>query len=324
MRSARRRGAWHLSDDANESRRGFLLNHLISEELPTARGRVSNSDPVTGQAGWYDVRVRIYPRRPTTPRRLAAVRADARRPRASGARRAPAGLRGRPHRERGEAHDSTRVGHRPQRLRRLPCLRDLVQGMEHLRRGRPDERTSTPTTRSRTAPSSTACRPSRSASSRTRRRCTSRSPVLHCEDPPRACRSVRPALRTSARRTASSLVDYDKCIGCKYCSWACPYGARELDEQQKVMKRHPVRRPHLRREPAGARPPAFLRARLPDQRAPVRRHPRRESVVSKAIRERSGYALMPEWGTQPANHYLPRRRTEAQARKTSWCAPTTR
>ncbi len=35
-----------------------------------------------------------------------------------------------------------------------------------------------------------------------------------------------------------------------------------------------------------------------------------ESVVSKAIQERAGYALMPEWGTRPANHYLPRRRTE--------------
>src|SRR6266566_4444055 len=31
------------------------------------------------------------------------------------------------------------------------------------------------------------------------------------------------------------LVDYDKCIGCKYCAWACPYGARELDEGRKVM-----------------------------------------------------------------------------------------
>jgi hypothetical protein len=30
-----------------------------------------------------------------------------------------------------------------------------------------------------------------------------------------------------------------------------------------------------------------------------------------AIRERGGYPLMPEQGTQPANHYLPRRRTEA-------------
>jgi anaerobic selenocysteine-containing dehydrogenase len=54
-------GAWHLSPDANESQRGFLLNHLIREELPVAGGgTVSNSDPITGQAAWYDVRVRIY------------------------------------------------------------------------------------------------------------------------------------------------------------------------------------------------------------------------------------------------------------------------
>ena len=57
-------GAWGLSDDANESQRGFLLNHLISEELPSAAGRLSNSDPITGQAGWYDVRVRISAAQP--------------------------------------------------------------------------------------------------------------------------------------------------------------------------------------------------------------------------------------------------------------------
>jgi hypothetical protein len=55
-------GAWNLTPDANESKKGFLLNHLISEELPAhdAGEHVSNSDPITGQAGWYDVRVRIY------------------------------------------------------------------------------------------------------------------------------------------------------------------------------------------------------------------------------------------------------------------------
>ena len=55
------KGAWSLSDQANESEKGFLLNHLISEELRSADGssRVSNADPITGQAGWYDVRVRI-------------------------------------------------------------------------------------------------------------------------------------------------------------------------------------------------------------------------------------------------------------------------
>ncbi|GAB4349261.1 MAG: molybdopterin oxidoreductase family protein [Gammaproteobacteria bacterium] len=56
-------GAWGLSPDADEARKGFLLNHLINEELPPnpAGDHVSNSDPVTGQAAWYDLRVRIYP-----------------------------------------------------------------------------------------------------------------------------------------------------------------------------------------------------------------------------------------------------------------------
>jgi anaerobic selenocysteine-containing dehydrogenase len=55
------KGAWQLAPGADESRLGFLLNHLISEELPFGQGTISNSDPVTGQAGWYDVRVRIRP-----------------------------------------------------------------------------------------------------------------------------------------------------------------------------------------------------------------------------------------------------------------------
>jgi anaerobic selenocysteine-containing dehydrogenase len=55
-------GAWNLDKNANESKQGFLLNHLIAEELPSKNGEtpMSNSDPVTGQAGWYDVRVRVY------------------------------------------------------------------------------------------------------------------------------------------------------------------------------------------------------------------------------------------------------------------------
>jgi anaerobic selenocysteine-containing dehydrogenase len=54
------KGAWSLTDKADESEKGFLLNHLISEELTSANGgKVSNADPITGQAGWYDVRVRI-------------------------------------------------------------------------------------------------------------------------------------------------------------------------------------------------------------------------------------------------------------------------
>src|SRR6187455_3390024 len=72
-------GAWQLEAGADEARKGFLLNHLISDELPTETGSISNSDPVTGQAGWYDVRVRIRPAgadepAETSPRFAAAAR----------------------------------------------------------------------------------------------------------------------------------------------------------------------------------------------------------------------------------------------------------
>ncbi len=54
-------GTWGLSEDASEATAGFLLNHLISECLPGSRGerRLTNSDPVTGQAAWFDLRVRV-------------------------------------------------------------------------------------------------------------------------------------------------------------------------------------------------------------------------------------------------------------------------
>jgi anaerobic selenocysteine-containing dehydrogenase len=57
----KRAGAWNLAADAKEARRGFLINHIISELLPE-RGdgqRYANADPVTGQAAWYDLRVRV-------------------------------------------------------------------------------------------------------------------------------------------------------------------------------------------------------------------------------------------------------------------------
>ena len=57
----KRGGAWALDKDVPEARRGFLMNHLIHELLPPKGDgmRWSNSDPITGQAAWYDLRVRI-------------------------------------------------------------------------------------------------------------------------------------------------------------------------------------------------------------------------------------------------------------------------
>jgi Fe-S-cluster-containing dehydrogenase component len=134
---------------------------------------------------------------------------------------------------------------------------------------------------------------------------------LHCEDPP--CVPVCPTGASYKRKEDGIvLVDYDKCIGCKYCAWACPYGARELDEVRQVMTKCTlcVDRIYSDALPPEERKPACVMAcptgaRLfGDVKDP-------DSEVSMAIRERGGYALMPEWQTRPANRYLPRHITPA-------------
>jgi Fe-S-cluster-containing dehydrogenase component len=132
---------------------------------------------------------------------------------------------------------------------------------------------------------------------------------LHCADPP--CVPVCPTGASYKRKEDGIvLVDYDKCIGCKYCAWACPYGARELDEKRQVMTKCTLCVDRIYDEQLAPedRKPACVKAcptnaRLfGDVNDPT-------SEVAQAIRERGGYALMPEWNTQPANQYLPRRQT---------------
>ncbi|GMV30987.1 MAG: formate dehydrogenase [Rhodanobacteraceae bacterium] len=75
----KQRGAWKLAADAPESRQGFLLNHVITELLPPREDghRYANADPVTGQAAWFDLRVRIEKAQDApddAPHRIEAVR----------------------------------------------------------------------------------------------------------------------------------------------------------------------------------------------------------------------------------------------------------
>ena len=68
---AKRPGAWALAEDAPEATRAVLLNPLIHELLPEQGDgmRWMNADPVTGQAAWYDLRVRLEPAEaPAEPR----------------------------------------------------------------------------------------------------------------------------------------------------------------------------------------------------------------------------------------------------------------
>ena len=57
----KRKGAWALDPNAPEATKGFLINHLIHELQPNKGDghRWSNSDPVTGQAAWFDLKVKL-------------------------------------------------------------------------------------------------------------------------------------------------------------------------------------------------------------------------------------------------------------------------
>ena len=130
---------------------------------------------------------------------------------------------------------------------------------------------------------------------------------LHCEDPP--CVPVCPTGASYKRKEDGIvLVDYDKCIGCNYCAWACPYGARELDETKQVMTKCTlcVDRIYSTTLPPSERQPACVLACPTNARLFGDIHDP-ESQVSQLIEARSGYTLMPEWETRPAYHYLPRK-----------------
>ena len=157
---------------------------------------------------------------------------------------------------------------------------------------------------------------------------------LHCETPD--CVTVCPT-GASYKRAEDGivLVDEDKCIGCQLCAWACPYGAREIalphpkapasdagcaDSKRGTMQKCTLCVDRIYNETLDERdrqPACVLacptRARMfGDLGDP-------DSNVSKAVAEREGFALMPEFGYRPVNRYLPprTRRDAATAQATA-------
>lgn len=134
---------------------------------------------------------------------------------------------------------------------------------------------------------------------------------LHCETP--ACVTVCPT-GASYKRAEDGivLVDEDKCIGCKLCSWACPYGAREYSEVEGVMKKCTLcvdRIYNAQLDPVD-RVPACVQA-CPTKARHFGDLGDPDSDVSKLVAAREGVALMPELGYQPVNRYLPPRARRA-------------
>jgi len=134
---------------------------------------------------------------------------------------------------------------------------------------------------------------------------------LHCEEP--ACVTVCPT-GASYKRAEDGivLVNPDTCIGCKLCSWACPYGAREFDEDAGVMKKCTLCIDRIYNEtlPEEDRVPACV-ATCPASARHFGDLGDPDSAVSRLVQERGGVELMPELGYKPVNRYLPPRRGRA-------------
>ncbi|MEM8848783.1 MAG: 4Fe-4S dicluster domain-containing protein [Pseudomonadota bacterium] len=134
---------------------------------------------------------------------------------------------------------------------------------------------------------------------------------LHCDDAP--CVTVCPTGASYKRiEDGIVLVNEDACMGCGLCAWACPYGARELDQAAGIMKKctlcvdriYNEELPEEDREPACVRTcPAGAR-HFGDLADP-------NSDVSRLVTERGGVDLLPEKGTRPVNQYLPPRVKDA-------------
>lgn len=133
---------------------------------------------------------------------------------------------------------------------------------------------------------------------------------FHCEDAP--CVPVCPT-GASYKRAEDGivLVNEDLCIGCGLCAWACPYGAREMDADQGVMKKCTLCIDRIYNENMEEidRVPACV-STCPTGARHFGDYGDPDSDVSRLVRERGGFTLMPGMA-QPTAHYLPPRPRKA-------------
>ncbi len=158
-------------------------------------------------------------------------------------------------------------------------------------------------------------------------------PVLcnHCKDA--ACVRVCPSGATTRREDGTVVVDYNKCIGCRYCMMACPYGSRSFYAGESQYFPRQALTPYEKLGRSQHQTGVVMKCNFCQERIEkglkqgLKPGMDREatpacvincmakarffgdlddpgSEVSRLIRERRGSQLHPEFGTDPSVYYL--------------------
>ena len=163
-------------------------------------------------------------------------------------------------------------------------------------------------------------------------------PCLHCEEAP--CVKVCPVGATWIRKDGIVAMDYNRCIGCRYCEVACPYDVRRFNWEASANKTNPYQptwgSPEIERRARGVvEKCTFCSHRIDrglalgltpgiDREAtpacvnicPVNArvfgdHNDPESPLSKFVQENDTFRLRVDFGTEPAVHYVRPEKEEA-------------
>jgi Fe-S-cluster-containing dehydrogenase component len=156
-------------------------------------------------------------------------------------------------------------------------------------------------------------------------------PCQHCQEAP--CTRVCPVGATWVRADGIVAMDYDRCIGCRYCQVACPYDVRRFNWRPPSTDENPYvptwGSPEVERRPRGvvekctfcvqridrglsqgltpgvdsAATPACVNA-CPVNARIFGNILDKESPVTKYLKEHETFILREEWGTQPKVHYV--------------------
>ena len=146
-------------------------------------------------------------------------------------------------------------------------------------------------------------------------------PVLcmHCKEP--ECEKVCPTGATSKGEDGIVTVDNEKCIGCRYCMVACPYASRYFYDEVRTYypghmtpfeqigyKKHKLGTVEkcnfcVDRVKAGLEPSCVVSCTGNARYFGDLDDP--DSEVSRLIKDRGGFVLNPEMGTEPSVYYLP-------------------